>query len=109
MTTITFTSDTHFSHASVSSNDLVTKLFKEILRQNNISYRKLYREKRTSAHRSNISGKSVRFVGISHTIAEKRIQDVLNEFNAIMPDTYVVEYNKPWCRYACASFQIFKK
>ncbi|WOL24776.1 hypothetical protein [Vibrio phage PG216] len=109
MTTITFTSDTHFGHASVSSNDLVTKLFKEILRKNNISYRKLYREKRTSAHRSNIDGKSVRFVGISHTIAEKRIQDVLNEFNAIMPDTYVAEYNKPWSRYACASFQIFKK
>ncbi|AJT60843.1 hypothetical protein AVU32_gp002 [Vibrio phage ValKK3] len=109
MTKITMTSDIHFGHASVSSNDLVTKLFKEVLRSNNVGYGKLYREKRTSTHRSNISGKSVRFVGIRLSVPEKTIQKVLREFNDMLPDAYVAEYNKPWCRYAHASFQIFKK
>lgn len=109
MTTITVMSDTHFGHASVSSNDLVTKLFKEVLRKNSIGYRKLYREKRTSKHRSNVDGKSVRFVGIRRTVSEKTIQSVLREFNSIMPDTYVAEYREAWSPYSCASFQIFKK
>ncbi len=109
MTTITVMSDTHFGHASVSSNDLVTKLFKEVLRTNNIGYHKLYREKRTSTHRSNVDGKSVRFVGISRKTSQKAIESVLREFNDMLPDDYVAEFKPSWSPYACASFQIFRK
>ncbi|AGN30299.2 hypothetical protein VPFG_00300 [Vibrio phage nt-1] len=109
MTTITVMSDTHYGHnINVKESNLVTAVMKKLLSDTDVSYYKLYREKRTSKHRSNIDGKSVRFFGCYGKDAENKLQTVLRDFNDLFSDSYVAELQTSYYGRR-KTIQIFRK